>query len=103
MVATKDETAGGGGGDGGGLPGSPMNAPTQGALGGMMARKRADLLAADQILADLAARDRIVRKVDVGRRPEAVREMPVRKHDDIDTVVPSGVEVSRFGQQALET
>ena len=37
MTASTVETAGDGRGDAGGLRGLPMNAPTQGVLGGIMA------------------------------------------------------------------
>jgi len=40
MTASTVETAGEGGGGGDGLRGSPMNAPTQGVLGGIMAWQR---------------------------------------------------------------
>ena len=42
------ETAGEGGGDADGLRGSPMKAPTQGVLGGIMARQRPDTPSPEQ-------------------------------------------------------
>jgi len=53
-----------------------MDPSAQAAFGGIMARERPALSAAGQkrVLADLAVRDRIVRKADGGRRLETIRD-----------------------------
>ena len=81
MTARTVETAGEGGGDGDGLRGSTMNAPTQGVLGGIMAGKRPDPPSAKQKRCLLMSPSvyRIVRKTDVGRRPKAIRGIPVSR------------------------
>ncbi|MDP7532799.1 MAG: hypothetical protein QGI88_03405, partial [SAR202 cluster bacterium] len=48
MMPSTVETAGEGGGDADGLRGSPMNALTQGVLGGIMAWERPDTRSAEQ-------------------------------------------------------
>ena len=78
MTARTVEIAGEGGGDGDGLRGSPMNAPTQGVLGGIMAWQRPDTPSTEQkkMPADHVIGDILVRKADGGRRPKAIREIP---------------------------
>ena len=81
MTARTVEAAGEGGGDGDGLRGPPMNAPTQGVLGGIMAWQPPGTPSTEQIrmLADLAISDRLVRKADGGRRPKAIRGIPAEE------------------------
>ena len=68
MTASTVETAGEGGGDADGLRGSPMNAPTQGVLGGIMAWQRPDTPSAEQKECLLISRSAI----DLPERPTAV-------------------------------
>ena len=80
MTASTVETAGEGGGDGDGLRGSPMNAPTQGVLGDIMAWQRADIPSAEQkecLLISRSAIDSSERPTVPARRdrPKAIRKI----------------------------
>jgi len=68
MTASTVETAGEGGGNADGLRGSPMNAPTQGVLGGIIAWQRPDAPSAEHKECLLISRSAI----DLSERPTAV-------------------------------
>jgi len=122
MTARTVKTAGQGGGDGEGLRGSAMNASTQAALGGIMARKRPDYLAIQQkrhllisgSLLKVSERSTVPARRD---RPEAIRDtggaakrnpgyilMSLNEHDNTNSAPllrMNGIDKSFPGVHAL--
>ena len=92
MTASTVETAGEGGGDADGLRRLPMNAPTQGVLGGIMAWQRPDTPSAEQEECSLISRSEIAESerppAAVGRRPSGTPKAPRSEIPDNALLAP---------------